>query len=60
MCIRDSFWGEFWERAQARLLPPPPNRGDMFGLFSLIFRKAHDAAWIETLDEMCIRDRRNC
>lgn len=45
------FWGEFWERAQARLLPPPPNRGDMFGLFSLIFRKAHDAAWIEALDE---------
>ena len=45
------FWGEFWERAQARLLPPPPNRSDMFGLFSLIFRKAHDASWIEALDD---------
>ena len=45
------FWGEFWERAQARLLPPPPNRGDMFGLFSLIFRRAGDAHWIESLDD---------
>lgn len=45
------FWGEFWERAQARLLPPPPNRSDMFGLFSLIFRRAGDARWIETLDD---------
>ncbi|WP_447576959.1 site-specific recombinase [Achromobacter kerstersii] len=45
------FWGEFWERAQARLLPPPPNRSDMFGLFSLIFRRAGDAQWIETLDD---------
>ncbi|CAB3850450.1 site-specific recombinase [Achromobacter piechaudii] len=45
------FWGEFWERAQARLLPPPPNRPDMFGLFSLIFRRAGDAAWIESLDD---------
>ncbi|NMK49003.1 site-specific recombinase [Achromobacter sp. Bel] len=45
------FWGEFWERAQARLLPPPPNRGDMFNLFSLIFRRAGDAHWIESLDD---------
>ena len=45
------FWGEFWERAQSRLLPPPPNRSDMFGLFSLIFRRAGDAQWIEALDE---------
>lgn len=45
------FWGEFWERAQARLLPPPPNRSDMFGLFSLIFRDDHDASWIEALDD---------
>ncbi|QVQ25191.1 site-specific recombinase [Achromobacter deleyi] len=45
------FWGEFWERVQARMLPPPPNRGDMFGLFSLIFRRAGDAEWIESLDE---------
>ncbi|CAB3660911.1 site-specific recombinase [Achromobacter pestifer] len=45
------FWGEFWDRAQARLLPPPPNRGDMFGLFSLIFRRAGDAQWIESLDD---------
>lgn len=45
------FWGEFWERVQARLLPPSPSRGDMFGLFSLIFRRAGDAQWIESLDE---------
>lgn len=45
------FWGEFWERLQARMLPPPPNRGDMFGLFSLIFRRAGDAEWIESLDD---------
>ncbi|MNK37951.1 Site-specific recombinase [compost metagenome] len=45
------FWGEFWERLQARILPPPPNRGDMFALFSLIFRRAGDAQWIESLDE---------
>ncbi|EJO28934.1 site-specific recombinase [Achromobacter marplatensis] len=45
------FWGEFWDRAQARILPPPPNRSDMFGLFSLIFRRAGDAQWIESLDD---------
>lgn len=45
------FWGEFWDRAQARMLPPPPNRPDMFGLFSLIFRRTGDAAWIESLDD---------
>ncbi len=45
------FWGELWHRVQARLLPPPPNRGDMSGLFTLIFRRAGDAQWIESLDD---------
>ncbi|MEN4922355.1 site-specific recombinase [Achromobacter spanius] len=45
------FWGEFWHRVLARLLPPPPNRGDMSGLFTLLFRGAGDAQWIESLDD---------
>ncbi|WP_313623819.1 site-specific recombinase [Achromobacter sp.] len=48
---RPGFWGEFWRRAVARLLPPPPNRGDMSGLFTLMFRHAGDAQWVESLDD---------
>lgn len=45
------FWNEFWNRVQTRLLPPPPTRGDMFNLFSQIFRRRGAVEWIEALDD---------
>ena len=48
---RPGFWGEFWRRVVTWMLPPPPNRGDMSGLFTLLFRRAGDAHWIESLDD---------
>lgn len=45
------FWNEFWNRVQTRLLPPPPTRGDMSGLFSLMFRGSGTAEWIDALDD---------
>lgn len=48
---RPGFWGEFWRRVVTWMLPPPPNRGDMSGLFTLLFRRAGDAQWVESLDD---------
>ena len=48
---RPGFWGEFWRRVVTWMLPPPPNRGDLSGLFTLLFRRAGDARWIESLDD---------
>lgn len=45
------FWGELWRRIVDWMLPPPANRGDMDGLFTLLFRRAGDAQWIESLDD---------
>ncbi|WP_454720704.1 MULTISPECIES: site-specific recombinase [Cupriavidus] len=44
------FWGEMLDRLQARFLPPPPNRGDLAGLFALLFIDDNDADWVESLD----------
>ncbi|WP_059412948.1 site-specific recombinase [Cupriavidus basilensis] len=44
------FWGEMLDRLQARVLPPPPNRGDLAGLFALLFIDDNDADWVESLD----------
>ncbi|EHP40722.1 site-specific recombinase transmembrane protein [Cupriavidus basilensis OR16] len=44
------FWSEVLDRLQARFLPPPPNRGDMAGLFALLFIDSNDADWVEALD----------
>ncbi len=48
---RPGFWGEFWRRVVAWMLPPPPNRGDMAGLFTRVFRRPDYAAWMESLDD---------
>jgi len=48
---RPGFWGEFWRRIVAWMLPPTVNQGDMSGLFTLLFRRAGDAQWIESLDD---------
>ncbi|KJK23587.1 recombinase [Burkholderiaceae bacterium 16] len=44
------FWSEVLDRLQARVLPPPPNRGDLAGLFALLFIDGNDADWVEALD----------
>ncbi|GAB7546499.1 site-specific recombinase [Cupriavidus sp. 8B] len=44
------FWSEVLNRLQARFLPPPPNRGDLAGLFALLFIDGNDADWVEDLD----------
>lgn len=44
------FWSEVLDRLQARFLPPPPNRGDLAGLFALLFIDDNDADWVEALD----------
>ena len=48
---RPGFWGELWRRVVAWMLPPTVNQGDMSGLFTLLFRRAGDALWIESLDD---------
>lgn len=48
---RPGFWGELWRRVVAWMLPPTVNQGDMSGLFTLLFRRAGDAQWIESLDD---------
>ncbi|WP_191576419.1 site-specific recombinase [Achromobacter insolitus] len=48
---RPGFWGEFWRRIVAWMLPPTVNQGDMSGLFTLLFRRAGDAQWIASLDD---------
>ncbi|KAK88864.1 site-specific recombinase domain protein [Bordetella holmesii H620] len=45
------FWGEMVERVQARYLPLPPNRSDMFAIFSLVFTSEDDADWLRAIDE---------
>ncbi|OZI74905.1 site-specific recombinase [Bordetella genomosp. 12] len=45
------FWGEVVERLQARYLPSPPNRSDMFAVFSLVFTSEDDAQWLRAIDE---------
>lgn len=44
------FWSEVLDRLQARFLPPPPNCGDLAGLFALLFIDGNDADWVEALD----------
>ncbi|MFU1914786.1 site-specific recombinase [Bordetella avium] len=49
------FWGEVWERLQARFVPPAPNRSDMFALFSLVFTEPTDADWLRDMDDDTLR-----
>nr|WP_315598032.1 site-specific recombinase [uncultured Cupriavidus sp.] len=44
-------WSEMLDRLQAHFLPPPPNRGDMAGLFAQVFLDENDAAWVDALDK---------
>ncbi|MBN3727973.1 site-specific recombinase [Burkholderia sp. Ac-20379] len=49
MPVHSGFFGALFERIDASLIPPAPNRRELAALFTLMFPAPGDAAWIEAL-----------
>ncbi|WP_233828258.1 site-specific recombinase [Paraburkholderia sp. ZP32-5] len=49
MPVHSGFFGAVFERFEAALIPPAPNRRDLAAIVTLMFGSGHDADWIETL-----------
>ncbi|WP_186024065.1 site-specific recombinase [Burkholderia gladioli] len=51
MPVHSGFFGALFERIDASLIPPAPNRRELAALFTLMFPAPSDAAWIDALPE---------
>lgn len=49
MPVHSAFFGALFERLDASLIPPAPNRRDLTAIVTLMFSSAHDAEWISAL-----------
>jgi site-specific recombinase len=49
MPVHSGFFGALFERVEASLIPPAPNRRDLTAIVTLMFSSERDAAWIATL-----------
>jgi site-specific recombinase len=49
MPVHAAFFGALFERVEASLIPPAPNRRDLSAIFTLMFASGRDAEWIATL-----------
>ncbi|SIO68439.1 site-specific recombinase [Paraburkholderia phenazinium] len=49
MPVHSAFFGALFERFEASLIPPAPNRRDLAAIFTLMFTAAEDADWIAAL-----------
>ncbi|HEX3381399.1 MAG TPA: hypothetical protein VHU21_16600, partial [Paraburkholderia sp.] len=49
MPVHSGFFGALFERLEASLIPPAPNRRDLTAIITLMFSSERDAAWIATL-----------
>ncbi|MFT4069571.1 site-specific recombinase [Paraburkholderia sp.] len=49
MPVHSGFFGAVFERLEASLIPPAPNRRDLTAIVTLMFGSERDAEWIETL-----------
>ncbi|ACR27790.1 site-specific recombinase [Burkholderia glumae] len=51
MPVHSGFFGALFERIDASLIPPAPNRRELAALFTLMFPAPGDGAWIEALPD---------
>ncbi|MGF6871911.1 site-specific recombinase [Paraburkholderia sp. MM5477-R1] len=49
MPVHSGFFGAVFERLEASLIPPAPNRRDLTAIVTLMFGSERDAEWIDTL-----------
>ena len=49
MPVHSGFFGAVFERLEASLIPPAPNRRDLTAIVTLMFNSERDAEWIDTL-----------
>ncbi|SMG42460.1 site-specific recombinase [Paraburkholderia susongensis] len=49
MPVHSGFFGAVFERVEASLIPPAPNRRDLAAIVTLMFNSERDAEWIDTL-----------
>ncbi len=49
MPVHSGFFGALFERLEASLIPPAPNRRDLTAIVTLMFSSERDAGWIATL-----------
>ena len=49
MPVHSGFFGALFERLEASLIPPAPNRRDLTAIVTLMFSSARDAEWIDAL-----------
>ncbi|RZF30895.1 hypothetical protein EVC45_05375 [Paraburkholderia sp. UYCP14C] len=49
MPVHSGFFGAVFERLEASLIPPAPNRRDLTAIVTLMFGTERDAEWIDTL-----------
>ncbi|HEX3382341.1 MAG TPA: site-specific recombinase [Paraburkholderia sp.] len=49
MPVHSGFFGAMFERLEASLIPPAPNRRDLTAIVTLMFGTERDAEWIDTL-----------
>ncbi|KXU90783.1 hypothetical protein CI15_02430 [Paraburkholderia monticola] len=49
MPVHSGFFGAVFERLEASLIPPAPNRRDLTAIVTLMFNAERDAEWIDTL-----------
>ncbi|AOI98905.1 site-specific recombinase [Burkholderia sp. LA-2-3-30-S1-D2] len=51
MPVHSGFFGALFERIDASLIPPAPNRRELTALFTLMFPAPGDAQWIDALPD---------
>ncbi|CAB5282947.1 site-specific recombinase [Burkholderia multivorans] len=51
MPVHSGFFGALFERIDASLIPPAPNRRELSALFTLMFPTPDDAQWIDALPD---------
>ena len=51
MPVHSGFFGALFERIDASLIPPAPNRRELSALFTLMFPTPEDAQWIDALPD---------
>jgi site-specific recombinase len=49
MPVHSGFFGALFERVEASLIPPAPNRRDLMAIITLMFNSERDADWIGSL-----------
>ncbi|MFN9066218.1 MAG: hypothetical protein ACK5V3_03245, partial [Bdellovibrionales bacterium] len=50
LAVQDSFFAEFLDRLQRKLLPAPPDESDLTYLFQQNFRHQQDLQWVQQID----------